>query len=268
MDLRASAVTYSFLLHLFVILAVTVSMPFLAKKPVKTPPAIIIEFAKIDKESKTPEFDKSKKKQVVKKEPVKTSVPKLDNKPKKAKKSSGEKPVVAIAKPMKPPKKRPKKKQPVIKVDKKDKKQDEDFSSILKNLMDSDPEEDEIVKKKPKNITPTKTGAEARLGDTLTMSEEDSFRRQFERCWNVPIGAKDIENTVIEIRLQINRDKTLRSASLIDNRRYNSDGFYRAIADSAMRAVRNPDCSPFELPDSKYSLWSTTIVTFNPRDMF
>ena len=31
---------------------------------------------------------------------------------------------------------------------------------------------------------------EKRLGDKLTLSEEDAIKRQFYRCWIVPAGAK------------------------------------------------------------------------------
>ena len=36
----------------------------------------------------------------------------------------------------------------------------------------------------------------------------------------------------------------------------------------AMRAVRNPLCSPFELPPDKYEVWKTVTVTFDPSQMF
>ena len=40
-----------------------------------------------------------------------------------------------------------------------------------------------------------------------------------------------------------------------------------AAADSAVRAVRNPKCSPLELPADKYDQWKRIDFTFDPRDM-
>jgi hypothetical protein len=48
--------------------------------------------------------------------------------------------------------------------------------------------------------------------------------------------------------------------------RYNSDTFYRAAADSAVRATH--ECSPLKnLPPDKYGSWKEMELTFNPADM-
>ena len=146
-----------------------------------------------------------------------------------------------------------------------------DFSSVLKNLALED--------KKPLPPVPQpdlkldeKTGASdgqnVPLGEKLTMSEEDALRVQLQKCWNVPFGAKDAENLVVDIFMVINQDRTLQDARVVDMARYNSDTFFRAAADSALRAVRNPLCSPFEVPPDKYETWKTVTVTFDPKNMF
>ncbi len=136
------------------------------------------------------------------------------------------------------------------------KEQPQDFAAVLRNLEDSTP--------KPVQ----KAGQNAPLGERMTMSEEDALRTQLESCWNVPIGAKDVENMSVSIFMVINRDRVLQSARIVDTARYNSDQVFRAVADSALRAVRNPKCSPFDLPPDKYNIWNNTTVTFNPKDMF
>jgi hypothetical protein len=145
-----------------------------------------------------------------------------------------------------------------------------DFASVLKNLDVSDkpPVKNELPDLKLDEDTAPQEGSNAPIGARLTMSEEDALRRQLEGCWNVPLGAKDAENLRVEIWMSIGEDRTLREARVVDKSRYATDSFFRAAADSAMRAVQNPNCSPFMLPPDKYDTWKTTIVTFDPSQMF
>lgn len=102
----------------------------------------------------------------------------------------------------------------------------------------------------------------------LTISEFDALRAQLARCWNVPSGARDAENLVIEVAIDVNRDKVVTNARVVDQLRYNTDTFFRAAADSAVRAVRAPQCSPLEVPDDKFEAWQSMIIVFDPREMF
>jgi hypothetical protein len=45
------------------------------------------------------------------------------------------------------------------------------------------------------------------------------------------------------------------------------DPFYRSAAESALRAVLNPQCSPLKLPPEKFDQWKTLELTFNPKDL-
>jgi hypothetical protein len=47
----------------------------------------------------------------------------------------------------------------------------------------------------------------------------------------------------------------------------NSDGYYRAAAESALRALSHPDCVPLKLPLTKYKLWKSFIFNFDPKNM-
>ncbi len=64
----------------------------------------------------------------------------------------------------------------------------------------------------------------------------------------------------------MNPDATVREAHIISTDRM-GDPFYRAAAESALRAVRNPDCSPLKLPADKFDQWQTMTLTFNPKDL-
>ena len=142
-----------------------------------------------------------------------------------------------------------------------------DFQSVLRNLAPNE-SDSELMEKPETSQSESESPANAPLSDRLTISEQDALRRQLEQCWVVPVGARDVHSTVVEIRLRITRDRHIQSAEIVDKARYNRDSFYRALADSALRALRNPACSPLRLPPDKYDQWKTITVRFNPRDMF
>ncbi len=107
-----------------------------------------------------------------------------------------------------------------------------------------------------------------RITNALTISEQDALRQQISQCWNVMAGAKNAEELVVYLKLKMNPDRTVRDAAITDQSRYNRDSFFRAAADSALRAIRNPKCIPLRLPPDKYDQWSTITVRFDPKDMF
>jgi hypothetical protein len=103
--------------------------------------------------------------------------------------------------------------------------------------------------------------------NTMTASERDAIAERLKACWVFPAGAYDAENLVVSIDAEFNEDKTLRSAKVTDTARYNSDPAFRAAADAALRALRNPMCNPLPLPDGKYADWGTINMTFDPKIM-
>ncbi len=148
------------------------------------------------------------------------------------------------------------------------------FASVLKTLEKM--KERQPVKKKKKEDSFEKMIAKAlitsrRRGDLskpVTISEIDLVRRQIARCWNLPAGAKDAEDLIIEIKVFMNPDGTVNTADIKDKKRVVRDGFYRSAAESALRAVLNRRCQPFKLPPEKYNRWKTMTLVFNPKEMF
>jgi outer membrane biosynthesis protein TonB len=122
--------------------------------------------------------------------------------------------------------------------------------------------ESQVAKALSKSAEPYDSGL------PVTMSEIEAVRRQIERCWNLPAGAKDAENLIVSIRVEMNIDGTPRTAVATDQGRMRSDPFYRAAAESAVRAVLNPRCHPFTLPREKFKRWQTMTLVFNPKEMF
>lgn len=277
--MRTSSVTIALGLHIAAFVLGIVSFPWL-KKDYVIPPPVSVEMVTIDEMNQTIKQAELPPKKVEKK------VEKPPAPPKPAPSATN------TSKEMVKPTKEIKKEEPVKKdetvvvdpnahpdkkLDKKDEKKKKvaeepkkDFSAVLKNLAEEKPQEktEKIKDLKPDEPAPREEGRPVPLGQRMTMTEMDALRAQLEGCWNVPVGAKDVENTTIDIFMVINRDRTLRSAEIVDTSRYNSDSFFRAIADTAMRAVRSPNCSPFDLPPDKYESWNQVTVTFDPSQMF
>ena len=281
-----NAVIISGSLHLAVFVAAWASNPFSSSAPLEVDQVIAIEVAVLAESPAPPAPKKASPKAPPKPPPPKAKkvvpaakpppptpelTPKAAEKPAPAPETLK---VAAIQLKEKPlPQKKPPPK-PALKPEKPD-----DFLSVLKtveNLKKAAPQEEK---------KPTKTLSEevadalkrhqvkpqqklARLGSSLTMSERDSVRRQIEPCWNVPAGARDAENLVVDIRLRLNADGTVIRAELVDGARAAGDTFFRAAAESALRAVLNPRCSPLRLPPNKYEEWKNMVLSFNPRDMF
>jgi outer membrane biosynthesis protein TonB len=149
------------------------------------------------------------------------------------------------------------------------KPKNDDFSKLLRNLEIAKKPETQKTETKPesKQIAQASNSQAPALSDRLTISEEDLLRRQIQQCWNMPIGARDAQNLVVEVSIIVNPDRTVQSAEVVDKSRVATDSFFRAAAESALRAVRDPRCSPLALPADKYDQWKKIDFTFDPRDM-
>jgi len=120
-----------------------------------------------------------------------------------------------------------------------------------------------------KNVPAPERAPKAPLGEKLTISEIDAIKRQIERCWLVPaaIGAKDVQEMSVQVRLKLNPDGTLRESRIVDRFRMETNATYKAVAESALRAIRNPRCSRFNLPLQKFDVWKDMVLRFNPSEM-
>lgn len=276
--------TASAILHLCVFIFAMVGLPFIAPpKPLSVPlTSINIEFATPGEVTAAKELPKPKPAPVQEQKPTPApqmkaeTPPDLTQKkpePPKEEKLAEAKPDVAhkLEEPKKEEKPKEEKKpeppptKPEVTRKEPEKQQQQDFQSLLKNLVPDSSEE-----KAPEN--PTSDDSEsthdvANLADKLTYSEIDAVRAQLAGCWNVLSGAEYAENLVVQVKLQMNPDRTVRRATIVDTGRYNRDTFFRAAADSALRALRNPNCIPLKLPPDKYNEWKVTIINFDPREM-
>ncbi len=147
-------------------------------------------------------------------------------------------------------------------------KPQDDLASVLKNVAklkpqpktEQKPAEDKAnAPSEPKSMAPA-------LSSRLTISEEDALRRQISQCWNMPVGARNAEELIVEVLITVNPDRTVQAAQIVDQSRM-SDPYFRAAAEAALRALHNPRCSPLVVPADKYEQWKTIRFNFDPRDM-
>jgi len=99
----------------------------------------------------------------------------------------------------------------------------------------------------------------------LSRVEEDRVRKAVSRNWNVDCGALGIRDMVVEIRFQIEPDRTVSDSKVLDTRRYHSDPVFRSAADAAVRAVRQ--IGPLPLPPDGYDQWNRLKLTFYPDEV-
>jgi len=265
----APALIWSAVFHLLILLLAIVGLPKIWEEHRQSlPVAMSVEVLPIT------ELTNIKTKQAQKKETKKKKVEKAVAKKAKSASSSNRKKAEAKKKAIAPPKpKEKKKKKPIPKKkekpkeepkEKKEKK--EDLDAILKSVADAAQKEQGD---KPKKANVEKKKA---VSDTynpsipMGMSEIDAIRSQFVKCWNLPSGARNAHELRIVVDVRLRADGGVISAELAaDKGRYQRDGFFRAAADSAIRAVYR--CSPIKgLPAHKYETWKYLQFTFDPRD--
>ena len=128
----------------------------------------------------------------------------------------------------------------------------------------------------PPQPTPAKPSAAAApasaptVGEKLTGPETDALVSQIGHCWNVDPGKVRTGDNVVEIAIEVSADRMVIRADIVDRykARMYTDAGYRASAEAALRAVKNPRCQPLALPAGKFDTWRTIVFKFDPKDMF
>ena len=246
------------------------SLPFLAKKPIDLPPIVSVELIQITEKTNIPFAPKAKKiiEKVKKKE--KERLVSEQAPPKKVKK---EKPdaVPLPDKKIEKVKKIEKKKQNPVKEDT-DVKQVSEFekdeifdTNKIAALIDKSKQELAETTKKTNKIT--QSDDISMTNSTLTLSEEDALKAQIFGCWSIPLGLPYNENLLVRIKLQLKPDGTVIKSEILDHARMNKpgQGFYRVLAESALRAVRL--CQPLRVPSTGYERWKDLQLNFDAKEM-
>ena len=288
------ALVYSVLSHAVIMVIGYFGLPYIQREAVLTDTPIMVEIVNVSeltnapppKPEKKPPPKAEKKPPPPPKKPSQTAAPP----PPPPAKDPEVAALPAEPKPQAKPKPKPKpeakpKPKPIRKLAKakprRKPKPPDAFTSVLRTVEKlknrPPPKENKKEDKKPeKKETFEQQMAQALMSRTarhdplrsLAISEIDLVRQQIRECWSLPAGAKEAENLSIEIKMAMNPDGTVRQARILDQNRLQSDPFFRAAAESALRAVLNPHCNPLKLPPEKYQQWQNMILIFDPRDMF
>lgn len=144
-------------------------------------------------------------------------------------------------------------------------KEDDELASLLQSLDDkttagsvqNSGEKSGVIGKGKSNYD------ERRL---MGASIVNAIRGQFMRCWNVPIGAMDIQDIIITIEIELDESGNVISAQIKNRQKYAGDPFAEALEESALRAVHT--CSPIKnLPKRNFKTWQKMQLSFNVKDM-
>ncbi len=157
------------------------------------------------------------------------------------------------------------KKKKIVKL-KELKKKPNQLQSVLKSIEQvkrdfSDKKKSTEKTESEDKVTPTK------LGLNLSISEIDAIRRHFEKCWNIPSGAREAGNLATEIKVRFNKKGNVLDARIADVSRMKRDRYFRTAAESALRAVLNPRCQNAPLPEDKFDKWKNLTLNFDPKSI-
>lgn len=270
------------LLHGIVILLLLIGLPDVFRRNLEPPPVIPIEIIniadltqapapKVKPKDDSPKEEPKEKPKPPKPTPVAEKTPELEKEtdpkaepeltmddllaPLDEEKQKEEKPK---KKPEKKQKEKPKKKK--VKA-----KPKNDFMSLLNNIEKTEASSKGKAQPQPdQDETSTADHAANNISEVLSITELDLVRRQLAACWNVPAGARDAHNLYVDVKVEMNPDATVRSAVVVGSSGGNNP-FSRAASDSALRAVRNPQCNPLKLPLDRYDQWKTITIRFDPQ---
>ncbi|MEH0831186.1 hypothetical protein [Anaplasma bovis] len=96
---------------------------------------------------------------------------------------------------------------------------------------------------------------------SLTKKELNLLTSRLSSCWSVFSDAH--ASKAVKVTLALDMHGRISALMVRDMHIYNSDPVFRAVADSALRAVRK--CSPFkELQNVDYEAWKEIELTFDP----
>jgi hypothetical protein len=102
----------------------------------------------------------------------------------------------------------------------------------------------------------------------LAAALAEEVMRQVSPCWSIPAGVKGAHTIRVGVRIYLKPDGTLSGPPQVeDGKRMRSDRAFRAVAESALRALRNPRCSPLRLPLKSFETWREISFNFDPREL-
>ena len=255
---------------MIIIIIATISLPFLAKKPIDLPPIVSIELIQITDKTNISFAPKAKK---IIEEVKKKKKEKLVSEQAPPKKIKKEKPDAVplpndenkIVKKIEDKKQNPEKIDNEIKQVSEFEKDELFDPNNIAALIDKSKEETAETLKKTDKITQSQDKNIST--NALSLSEEDALKAQIFGCWSIPLGLPYNENLLVRIKLKLKPDGSVIKSEILDHARMNKPGqrFYKVLAESALRAVQL--CQPLRVPTTGYERWKDLQLNFDAREM-
>ena len=278
--MQRKALLLSLGLHTAVICLMFADFHF-TKEYTKAPPAVLmVDLTKVKIADKTNLPQKS----VSQKKPQPKAKPK--EQPKQTTKVDKPKKEVKAPEPKPQPKEAPKPKDAVAVQPKKEekkkeaekpapkpkaKKPDYNLKSLLASVEKVRQDTSQIRQKEETNTEALDNGTEGRMDKLLTISDKDFIATKLRDCWNINGGTQDIDEIVVEIRVLVNKDGSVRDVKVMNNMNLPA---FRSLSESARRAVficdKKGDESPFKILSDNYADhyndWKELYLNFNPMN--
>ncbi|MDC1338075.1 cell envelope biogenesis protein TolA [Pelagibacteraceae bacterium] len=283
-------VVISFGLHTLLVIITAMSLPFLAKKPIDLPPIISVELIQISDKTNIPFAPKAKK--IIEK--VKEKEKKLVSEqapPKKVKKTKT-KTVVSLDKKLEKIDKQkpesiplPEKTVKKIETKKETKQNPEKVVTEVKQVSEFEKEElfdptelkakidkakiDSSKEKVKKTNQISQDKDMSIVTGKLTITEEQALQAQILVCWSIPLGLPYVpDDMLVKIELNLRPDGQIEKMEMLDHAKMNTPGkeTFKTIAESVMRALRNPLCNPLRMPATGYERWKKIIFNFDATE--
>jgi hypothetical protein len=122
----------------------------------------------------------------------------------------------------------------------------------------------------PPNAKPAETTIKG-IGaqDAFTMDLKDALLAQMRECWNVPVGAPNPEQLIVQVRVFLAQDGSLAGPPQVEpatRAAAAGNPYMRTAAEAAVKAIQI--CEPYKrLPPNKYDAWREIVMTFDPSKM-
>jgi hypothetical protein len=105
--------------------------------------------------------------------------------------------------------------------------------------------------------------------NAMAIDLKDALLAQMRECWNVPVGAPNPEQLIVQVRVFLAQDGSLAQPPQLEPQTRAAaaaNAYMRTAAEAALRAVNV--CEPYkQLPVDKYDAWREIVMTFDPSRM-
>lgn len=276
--------TMSAALHVGVVVVAFVGLPDFSRERPLPPPPISIEFVKIDKQTQVvaPKVEEEVQERAVEKQPNYAREEVVAEAPAEAVPLPDQKPVRQVTKPKPKPKPEVTERQKLVaRATPRSKpkpplrlKSSRIAALIDRSIKEEQEEAPKVEEDKEEKVEQKKDEKKPDLfaglrGTIATASLMDALQQKVYRCWNIPTGAKGVQDMRVDVSVRLSAEgdivgqpKFLNAGDLNDPSR----AFFRVFAESARRAVQL--CAPYaEASDYIRETGQNEIIfKFNPRE--